>query len=125
MKKGGIIFVDETINLDEVKPEDLYIISVSASVSKDVMIEEVKKHNKKIRKDNGIEEPKSKQTTQKKINNKPTQTQKKNTNSKTNEPKVYQNSYMEGDGLGNMRVVTPSNNNQPVKSRSDLMKGLR
>lgn len=45
-EEGGTVFVDESLNLDEVKPEDIYIVSISAPVPNKIMIEGIKKHNK-------------------------------------------------------------------------------
>ena len=44
-EKGGIIFIDESVNLEETKPTDIFIVSISAPVSEETMIEAVKKYN--------------------------------------------------------------------------------
>ena len=48
-EKGGIIFVDESINLEETKPADIFIVSISAPVSEETMIEAVKKYNNSLK----------------------------------------------------------------------------
>ena len=46
---GGIVFVDEKLNLAEAKPEDIYIVSLSAPVPKANMINAIKEHNKEFK----------------------------------------------------------------------------
>lgn len=58
---GGIVFVDEKLNLDEVKPEDIYIVSLSAPVPKANMIDAIKEHNKAFK----TSETKSKEKSEK------------------------------------------------------------
>ena len=102
-EEGGVIFVDEKVDIENVKPEDLYIVSFSKYISTDTMKIVISAHNKKVRKDNGIEEPKEKQPDKKQQ----TTTQKKTTTSPTN------------------KNNNKTNNTQPIKSRSELMRGLR
>ena len=58
---GGIVFVDENLNLDEAKPEDIYIVSLSAPVPKANMIDAIKEHNKAFK----TSETKSKEKSEK------------------------------------------------------------
>ena len=46
---GGIVFVDEKLNLAESEPEDIYIVSLSAPVPKANMINAIKEHNKEFK----------------------------------------------------------------------------
>lgn len=81
---GGIVFVDENLNLDEAKPEDIYIVSLSAPVPKANMIDAIKEHNKAFK----TSETKSKEKSEKsgsQSNKKPaaaTATNKANTSNK-------------------------------------------
>lgn len=81
---GGIVFVDEKLNLAESEPEDIYIVSLSAPVPKANMINAIKEHNKAFK----TSETKSKEKSEKtgtQSNKKPaaaTATNKANTSNK-------------------------------------------
>ena len=81
---GGIVFVDEKLNLAESEPEDIYIVSLSAPVPKANMINAIKEHNKAFM----TSETKSKEKSEKtgtQSNKKPaaaTATNKANTSNK-------------------------------------------
>ena len=81
---GGIVCVDEKLNLAEPEPEDIYIVSLSAPVPKANMINAIKEHNKAFK----TSETKSKEKSEKtgtQSNKKPaaaTATNKANTSNK-------------------------------------------
>lgn len=102
---GGIVFVDESLNLDEVKPEDIYIVSLSAPVPKANMIDAIKAHNKSF----NTSETKSKE----KIEKTGTQSNKKSAATSSKTPTTDK---------ANTGSNKPSSDSAPT--RKSLMKGL-
>ena len=51
-EEGGVVFIDAQIDLDKVKLNNLFIVTVTATIPKVNIIDIVKRHNKKIREEN-------------------------------------------------------------------------
>ena len=109
-EEGGIVFVDEKLKLDEAKPEDIYIVSISAPVPKANMIDAIKAHNKSFK----TSETKSKEKSEK-------------TGTQSNKKPVASSSKTPATNKANTGNKTDSSNksgSDSAPTRQSLLKGL-
>ena len=109
-EEGGIVFVDEKLNLDEAKPEDIYIVSISAPVPKANMIDAIKAHNKSFK----TSETKSKEKSEKTG----TQSNKKPAASSSKTPATNK------ANTGNKADSSNKSGSDSAPTRQSLLKGL-
>ena len=109
-EEGGIVFMDEKLNLDEAKPEDIYIVSISAPVPKANMIDAIKAHNKSFK----TSETKSKEKSEKTG----TQSNKKPAASSSKTPATNK------ANIGNKADSSNKSGSDSSPTRQSLLKGL-
>ena len=102
--------MDENLNLDEAKPEDIYIVSLSAPVPKANMIDAIKEHNKAFK----TSEPKSKEKSEKTG----TQSNKKPAASSSKTPATNK------ANIGNKADSSNKSGSDSSPTRQSLLKGL-